>query len=35
MPITDAMYQILYEDQPAREAVSCALMGRAPKHELA
>jgi glycerol-3-phosphate dehydrogenase (NAD(P)+) len=34
MPITDAMYHILYEDQPAREAVS-ALMGRAPKHELA
>jgi glycerol-3-phosphate dehydrogenase (NAD(P)+) len=34
MPITDAMYRILYEDQPAREAVS-ALMGRAPKHELA
>ncbi|MCU1279885.1 MAG: hypothetical protein JWM53_3431 [bacterium] len=34
MPITDAIYRILYEDQPAREAVS-ALMGRAPKHELA
>ena len=34
MPITGAIYRILYEDQPAREAVS-ALMGRAPKHELA
>jgi glycerol-3-phosphate dehydrogenase (NAD(P)+) len=34
MPITDAMYRIVYEDQPAREAVH-ALMGRAPKHELA
>jgi glycerol-3-phosphate dehydrogenase (NAD(P)+) len=34
MPITDAIYRILYEDQPAKEAVS-ALMGRAPKHELA
>ncbi len=34
MPITDAMYRIVYEDQPAREAVN-ALMGRAPKHELA
>jgi glycerol-3-phosphate dehydrogenase (NAD(P)+) len=34
MPITDAMYRIVYEDEPARQAVS-ALMGRAPKHELA
>ena len=34
MPITDAMYKIVYEDQPAKEAVS-TLMGRAPKHELA
>jgi len=34
MPITDAMYRVVYEDQPAREALS-ALMGRAPKHELA
>jgi glycerol-3-phosphate dehydrogenase (NAD(P)+) len=34
MPITEAMYKILYEDVPAREAVS-ELMGRAPKHELA
>ena len=34
MPITEAMYRVLYEDQPAREAVLGAL-GRAPKHELA
>jgi glycerol-3-phosphate dehydrogenase (NAD(P)+) len=34
MPITDAMYKVVYEDQPAREALN-ALMGRAPKHELA
>jgi glycerol-3-phosphate dehydrogenase (NAD(P)+) len=34
MPITDAMYRIVYEDQPAREAVS-TLMGRPAKHELA
>jgi glycerol-3-phosphate dehydrogenase (NAD(P)+) len=34
MPITDVMYKVLYEDQPAREALT-ALMGRAPKHELA
>ncbi|HEX8954411.1 MAG TPA: NAD(P)H-dependent glycerol-3-phosphate dehydrogenase [Polyangia bacterium] len=34
MPITDAMYKIVYEDQPAREAVS-TLMGRPTKHELA
>ena len=34
MPITDAMYRIVYEDEPARQAVT-ALMGRAPKHELA
>jgi glycerol-3-phosphate dehydrogenase (NAD(P)+) len=34
MPITDVMYKVLYEDQSAREALS-ALMGRAPKHELA
>ncbi|HEY2746144.1 MAG TPA: NAD(P)H-dependent glycerol-3-phosphate dehydrogenase [Polyangia bacterium] len=34
MPITDAMYRIVYEDEPARVAVG-ALMGRAPKHELA
>jgi glycerol-3-phosphate dehydrogenase (NAD(P)+) len=34
MPITDAMYRMLYQDQPAQEAVG-SLMGRAPKHELA
>jgi glycerol-3-phosphate dehydrogenase (NAD(P)+) len=34
MPITDAMYKLLYEDLPAKEAVT-ALMTRAPKHELA
>lgn len=34
MPITDAMYRMLYEDQSALEAVG-SLMGRAPKHELA
>ncbi len=34
MPITDTIYKILYEDRPAKEAVP-ALMGRAPKHELA
>ena len=34
MPITDAMYRVLYEDLPAKEVVN-GLMGRAPKHELA
>jgi len=34
MPITDAMYRIVYEDEPALQAVS-ALMGRPTKHELA
>ena len=34
MPITDAMYRIVYEDEPARQAVT-ALMGRPTKHELA
>jgi glycerol-3-phosphate dehydrogenase (NAD(P)+) len=34
MPITNAMYRVLYEDVPAREAVA-DLLGRAPKHELA
>jgi glycerol-3-phosphate dehydrogenase (NAD(P)+) len=34
MPITEAVYQVLYEDRPAKDAVP-ALMGRAPKHELA
>ena len=34
MPITEAVYQVLYESRPARDAVP-ALMGRAPKHELA
>jgi glycerol-3-phosphate dehydrogenase (NAD(P)+) len=33
MPITHAMYRVLYEDQPAAEAV-VELLGRAPKHEL-
>jgi glycerol-3-phosphate dehydrogenase (NAD(P)+) len=32
MPITEAMYAVLYEDRPARQAVS-DLMGRAQKHE--
>ena len=34
MPITEIMYRMLYEELPAKEAVS-GLMGRAPKHELA
>ncbi len=34
MPITSTMYRVLYENVPAREAVS-DLLGRAPKHELA
>ncbi len=34
MPITRAMYRLLYEDISAMEAVS-ELLGRAPKHELA
>jgi glycerol-3-phosphate dehydrogenase (NAD(P)+) len=34
MPITHAMYRLLYEDVSAMEAVS-ELLGRAPKHELA
>ncbi|MDB4968201.1 MAG: hypothetical protein JWN44_3890 [Myxococcales bacterium] len=34
MPITEAMYKVLYEDLPAK-AVVHGLMGRAPKHELA
>jgi glycerol-3-phosphate dehydrogenase (NAD(P)+) len=34
MPITDAMYKMLYEDLPAIEAVTGLLL-RAPKHELA
>ena len=34
MPITEAVYQVLYEGRPAKDAVP-ALMGRAPKHELA
>jgi glycerol-3-phosphate dehydrogenase (NAD(P)+) len=33
MPITAVVYQVLYEDRPARDAVH-ELMGRAPKHEL-
>jgi glycerol-3-phosphate dehydrogenase (NAD(P)+) len=33
MPITHVMYQVLYEDRPAKEAV-IDLMGRAPRHEL-
>ena len=33
MPITEVMYQVLYEDRPAAEAVR-DLMGRAPRHEL-
>jgi glycerol-3-phosphate dehydrogenase len=33
MPITHAMYRVLYQDQPAKEAVA-ELLGRAPKHEL-
>lgn len=34
MPITHAMYKMLYEDLPAAEAI-LELLGRAPKHELA
>jgi glycerol-3-phosphate dehydrogenase (NAD(P)+) len=34
MPITHAMYRLLYEDLPAFE-VLIELLGRAPKHELA
>jgi glycerol-3-phosphate dehydrogenase (NAD(P)+) len=34
MPITQAMYRLLYEDVAAAEAV-LGLLGRAPKHELA
>jgi glycerol-3-phosphate dehydrogenase (NAD(P)+) len=34
MPITQAMYRVIYEGLPARGAVA-DLMGRAPKHELA
>jgi glycerol-3-phosphate dehydrogenase (NAD(P)+) len=34
MPITRAMYRVLYEDVPAAE-VLVELLGRAPKHELA
>jgi glycerol-3-phosphate dehydrogenase (NAD(P)+) len=34
MPITRAMYRVLYEDVPAGE-VLLELLGRAPKHELA
>jgi glycerol-3-phosphate dehydrogenase (NAD(P)+) len=34
MPITNSMYRVLYEDQPAREALA-ELLGRQPKHELA
>jgi glycerol-3-phosphate dehydrogenase (NAD(P)+) len=33
MPITHVMYQVLYEDRPAKDAV-IDLMGRAPRHEL-
>jgi len=33
MPITQVMYQVLYEDRAAKDAVH-ELMGRAPKHEL-
>jgi glycerol-3-phosphate dehydrogenase (NAD(P)+) len=33
MPITQAMYHVIYEDMPAREAV-IELLGRAPKPEL-
>jgi glycerol-3-phosphate dehydrogenase (NAD(P)+) len=33
MPITQVMYQVLYEDRPARDAVR-DLMGRPAKHEL-
>jgi glycerol-3-phosphate dehydrogenase (NAD(P)+) len=34
MPITDAMYRLLFEDIPAAQ-VMLELLGRAPKHELA
>jgi glycerol-3-phosphate dehydrogenase (NAD(P)+) len=34
MPITNSMYRVLYEDLPARDALS-ELLGRQPKHELA
>jgi len=34
MPITDAMYRLMYEDVPAAQ-VMLELLGRAPKHELA
>jgi glycerol-3-phosphate dehydrogenase (NAD(P)+) len=34
MPITKSMYRVLYEDQPAPEALA-ELLGRQPKHELA
>jgi glycerol-3-phosphate dehydrogenase (NAD(P)+) len=34
MPITNSMYRVLYEDQPARDALA-DLLGRQPKHELA
>jgi len=34
MPITNSMYQMLYRDLPAAEAI-LQLLGRAPKHELA
>jgi glycerol-3-phosphate dehydrogenase (NAD(P)+) len=34
MPITASMYRVLYEDQPAQEAL-IELLGRTPKHELA
>jgi glycerol-3-phosphate dehydrogenase (NAD(P)+) len=33
MPITEVMYQILYEDRPTTDAIK-DLMGRAPRHEL-
>jgi glycerol-3-phosphate dehydrogenase (NAD(P)+) len=33
MPITEAMYRLLYENVPARDAVQ-DLLGRTPKHEL-
>ncbi len=34
MPITKSMYRVLYQDQPAPEALG-ELLGRSPKHELA
>jgi glycerol-3-phosphate dehydrogenase (NAD(P)+) len=33
MPITHAMFRVLYEDQPAQDAL-IELLGRSPKHEL-